>query len=191
MSANTALHILAIAGSLRKDSFNRRLLAAAVQMAGISGAETDLVEPDQLQLPLYNADIESSEGIPLPVVALQERIARADGLLIACPEYNHSIPGVLKNAIDWVSRPPGNPFPDKIAALLGASTGASGAIRALAHLRQVLTSRGVWGVPAQVTVPRAGEAISGDGEIVDDATRQQIGRSVAQLLEQVRRVRGD
>jgi chromate reductase len=180
--------VLALAGSMRADSFNRKLLRVAVGIAGEAGVEIDLAELRELELPLYDGDLEANEGLPESVVRFQERIRRAEGLLLACPEYNHSIPGAFKNAIDWASRPPGNPFPHKVAALLGASPGAAGALRALMQLRWVLTSRGVWVVPAQVTVSHADKAFDEAGALKDPALHKQVAAAVQQLLLQIRRV---
>ena len=180
--------ILAMAGSMREQSFNRKLLRHAAGVAGEAGAEVDVVELRELALPLYDGDLEAASGLPPEAVAFQERIARAHGLLLACPEYNNSIPGVFKNAIDWASRPPGNPFPGKVAALLGASTGGAGAMRAVLHLRQVLTSRNVWVVPAQATVPHAAQAFDESGVLTDSSAQKQVAAAVEQLLQQIGRL---
>src|SRR4051812_13920526 len=115
--------IIAVAGSMRTGSYNRKLLQIAIRATEQAGANVDLVDLRDLAFPLYDGDIEEKQGLPASVVAFKERIARAQGLLIASPEYNSSIPGPFKNAIDWASRPPGNVFKDKTAALMGASPG--------------------------------------------------------------------
>ena len=186
-SENRPVRLLAIAGSMRKESFNRKLLAVAVRAAEDSGAAVDVVEPRDLELPLYDGDLEAEHGVPESVQRLKARIAGADGLLIASPEYNHSIPGAFKNAIDWTSRGPDKVYPGKTAALLGAAPGGFGAMRALLHLRQVLTALGVWMVPAQVTVPRAGDAFDEGGALKEAATLEQVEGLVKSLLERIGR----
>src|SRR3954452_10718597 len=132
------MRVLGIAGSLRRASYNRGLIAAAVQLA--PGSMT--IEPfDLAGIPLYNGDIDDDERRPAEVVRLKEAIAGSDAVLIATPEYNHSVPGVLQNAIDWASRPGGkSPFVGKPAALMGASPGAIGTARAQQQLKLVLLS---------------------------------------------------
>jgi chromate reductase len=187
MSGNFRPRVLALAGSMREQSFNRKLLRIGIALAGELGAEIDLAELRELNLPLYDGDLEA-RGIPPEVAAFQARIRQAHGLLLACPEYNHGIPGPFKNAIDWASRPPNNPFPDKVAALIGASTSAFGATRALLQLRQSLTSRGVWVVPAQASVPYAQNAFDEQGLLKDAAYQKQVANAVSQLLLQARRM---
>jgi len=184
-----APRILALAGSLRAGSFNKTLLRVAAGIAGELGAEVDWLELRELNLPLYDADEEAASGLPEGAQRLQARIRAAEGLLLACPEYNHSIPGVFKNAIDWASRGAGNPFPNKAAALLGASTGAAGALRALMQMRLVLAGRGVWIVPAQATLPNAASAFDESGALKDASARKQVTAAVQQLLQQVQRLR--
>jgi chromate reductase len=131
----TELHLVGFAGSLRRESFNRALLAAAGQVAP-AGMTIDVV--DIGQLPFYDADVER-EGDPPSVAGFKAALQEADGVLIAAPEYNAGIPGVLTNAIDWASRLPGRaPLTGKPVALMGASPGQIGTARAQVHLRQVL-----------------------------------------------------
>src|SRR5687767_13508981 len=129
------ISILGIAGSLREASFNRRALAAAVELApdGVS------IRPFQrlAEIPLYNEDVKA-RGFPPAASEFREAIAGSDALLFVTPEYNFSVPGVLKNAIDWASRPPDMPLFGKPVAIMGASTGLVGTVRAQLHLRQIL-----------------------------------------------------
>lgn len=129
------MNILGISGSLRRSSYNTALLRAATSLAPGGMA---ILLADVSAVPLFNEDVEA-EGDPGPVAALKKRVREADALLIACPEYNHSIPGVLKNAIDWLSRPPGRAvLGGKPCGIIGASPGFTGAVRGQAHLRYVL-----------------------------------------------------
>src|SRR5215470_13926892 len=131
--AGEKLHVLGFAGSLRKTSFNRGLLRAAVDAAP-AGMEIETF--DLTPIPSYNADVEE-KGLPAPVAEFKEKIRAADALLIATPEYNYSVPGLLKNAIDWASRPSNqSPLQKKPAALMGASGGQMGTARAQLALRQ-------------------------------------------------------
>src|SRR2546427_369157 len=144
--------ILAFAGALRAGSFNRKLLAVAVE-ALRGQADIDLLDLRDVPMPPYDGDIEANQGLPEGARKFKERIVAADALLICSPEYNHSIPGTLKNVIDWASRPPGNPFKGKVALLMGASPGPYGAVRGVLVLRQVLTALGVLILPAAVKSP--------------------------------------
>lgn len=181
--------ILALAGSMRADSFNKKLLRVAAGVAKDMGAAIDWVELRELNLPLYDGDIEASTGLPEAAVRFKERIQAAEGLLLACPEYNHSLPGVFKNAIDWASRAPGNVFANKAAAMVGASSTASGALRALMQLRLVLAGRGAWVVPAQATLSNAGTAFDESGALKDASVHKQVVTAVQQLLAQIQRMR--
>jgi chromate reductase, NAD(P)H dehydrogenase (quinone) len=175
------LNILAIAGSLRTDSFNRKALQTAKQIA--SELNTTVVELDlkTLDLPLFDADLRAN-GFPESVKKLKDTIALADVLLIATPEYNHSIPGVLKNAIDWASDKT-NPFAGKVAAIFGASNGLFGTLRAQLHLRQVLASLNVELVPQpQVFIRSAESAFLPDGSLVDQKIRQQLRQLIEATL---------
>ena len=133
MADAPSINVLGFAGSLRKGSFNRMLLRSAVELAP-PGMTIDTFELDLI--PLYNGDVEA-QGNPEPVAEWKEAIHRADAILVVTPEYNYGVPGVLKNAIDWASRPPGKSVLNgKPAALMGASTGAFGSVRAQLQLRQ-------------------------------------------------------
>lgn len=169
------VHILAFAGSLRAKSHNRGLLAAAQELAP---PEMSIEEFDLSPIPLYNHDIFQA-GMPEPVQIFAERIIAADALLVATPEYNYSISGVLKNAIDWVSRPGPNrepaPIYGKTAAVMGAG-GRFGTVRAQAHLRYILLYLDikVLGKP-ELMVARSWEHFDADGRLTDETTRQQLG----------------
>ncbi len=178
------LRIFCMAGSMRRDSFNKKLLAQAVKAAQAGGAAVDLADLRELELPFYDGDLEAEHGLPESVLSLKARIGDADGLLFACPEYNHSIPGVFKNAIDWASRGEPKVLQGKAAALMGAARGGFGAVRSLAHLRQVLLPLGVWAVPGQVMVSHAGDAFAEDGSLKNAETAGQIEQLVQQMLQQ-------
>ena len=169
-----------IAGSLRKESFNRALLRAAVALAPPS---LEIVIFDRLaDLPPYNADVEAA-GDPEPVQALKAAIRAADALLVVTPEYNYGVPGVLKNAIDWASRPStGSVLNSKPAAIMGATPGRTGTARAQLALRQsfVFTQTAVLPGP-EVLVAEAGRRFGPDGALTDETIR----RVVRELLERL------
>src|SRR6185437_5600598 len=127
------LKVLGLCGSLRRGSFNRMALKAAAELVP-AGMSLDIYD-GLADIPPYNDDVRE-KGYPAPVQALRDRIAAADAVLFVTPEYNYSVPGVLKNAIDWASRPPAQPFDGKPVAIMGASMGLFGTARAQYHLRQ-------------------------------------------------------
>lgn len=176
--------MVALCGSLRRGSYNRKLMKQAIAVAESQGAQVDWVEWGALNLPHYDGDLEESEGLPPGVQTLKSRIEPARGLLIASPEYNHSIPGAFKNAIDWATRG-GNPFAGKTVALMGASTGGFGALRSLLHLRQVFMARSAWVAPGLMTVSNAAHAFDDDGRLKDEALQKQLHTHVQSLVERL------
>ena len=167
--------VLAIAGSLRKHSYNSSLLLAAVELApeGMSVVVYDALG----SIPLFDEDLEKATGGgPEPVRRLREQVESADGLLISTPEYNHSIPGVLKNVIDWLSRPaPREVLAGKPVAVIGASGGPSGTRLAQAALRQVLYATECLVLPGVALYAReAGKLFDGERRLVDVATRDRL-----------------
>ena len=182
------MKILAFAGALRVGSFNRRLVALAVE-ALRGQAEVDLLDLRDVPMPPYDGDIEAKDGLPDGARAFKQRIAGADGLLICSPEYNWSIPGTLKNVIDWGSRD-GNPFRGKVAQLMGASPGPYGAVRSALALRQVLCALGVFVLPTTVQIIRAGEAFDPSGRLVDPKMQTQVEKACAELVRVTRLLAG-
>ena len=182
-----SLTILGIAGSLRRASYNRGLIRAAVELApaGISVVPYDLAE-----IPLFNADVEA-EGDPAAVADFKRAIAGADALLIATPEYNHCVPGVLKNAIDWASRPARRSvLSEKPVAILGASTGRGATARAQAHLRDGLAFTNGLVLPLpEVLVGLAGERFDDAGDLTDEETRAEVRDLLVALGAWTRRLR--
>jgi chromate reductase len=180
-----APHLLAVSGSLRTGGFNRQLLDVAVAHARSLGAEVDVVDLKALGLPFYDGDVEA-RGLPPPVSELRERLGRAQGLLISSPEYNSSIPGGLKNALDWASRPPGRLFHEKWVAMMGATPGVFGTARMQPHLRQVLSSVGALVLPGQVHLPKAAEAFTPEGKLRDEARQKEVETLVAALVARLK-----
>ena len=178
------MHVLAISGSLRSDSHNTRLLRAAA-LALPPGVELELYD-GLAALPPYCEDADVDPA-PAPVEDLRGRIAAADALLIATPEYNASIPGVLKNAIDWASRPfPDNALRGKPVAVVGASTGLFGAVWAQAELRKVLHHTGADVLEEELPVGLADHAFAATGELADPELQQQLIALTGALAREVR-----
>jgi chromate reductase len=178
------VRILGIAGSLRESSYNRSLLRAARELLP---AGVELVEHDISTLPFYDGDVEAV-GDPEPVAGFKQAIRGADALLIATPEYNRGVPGVVKNAIDWASRPPlGSPLTGKPVAIMGASTGRSGTARAQEQLRAALEfSRATVLEQPELLVPEAFMRFDEHGELVDGGIRAEL----AELIDTLVRVAG-
>jgi chromate reductase len=170
------IKVLAFAGSLRKGSFNKALVRAAVELAPSNMA---IEVFDLASIPLYNADLDNTP--PQPVAEFKNKIQAADALLMATPEYNYSISGVLKNAIDWASRPKeGNPLQGKPVAIMSASTGHFGGVRAQHHLRQCFVFLDMYPINnPQVELWDAPSSIDANGRVANETTRKLI----RQLLE--------
>jgi NAD(P)H-dependent FMN reductase len=182
--------ILAFAGSVRRESFNRRLLPAAIEGARAAGAEVTHIELADFPLPLFDQDLEAREGLPVNARRLKELFRAHGGLLLACPEYNGSITPLLKNTLDWVSRKDGAeagsvPYKRKAVSLLSASDGRWGGIRGLTQVRHTLTILGCLVLPEQYCLSAAGQAYDEAGAIKDDKVRQgaaAIGTRLAEFL---------
>ena len=167
--------IVGISGSLRRASFNTMLLQAAVELAPQG---TTIAVASIAGIPLYDGDVEASEGIPPAVAALKDSIAGSDGLLIATPEYNNSMPGVLKNAIDWLSRPSsdiGRVFRDRPVAIMGATPGPGSTNLAQAAWLPVIRTLGMapW-FAGRLAVPHAGKVFDAEGRIIDEQIRARL-----------------
>lgn len=181
------LKVLGLCGSLRRGSFNRRALALALEMARGRGATATEADLRELNLPMYDGDIEAA-GLPEPVRQLKAAIEGCDVLLIASPEYNYSVTPPLKNAIDWASRQ-GNSFNGKVAAIFGVSNGRFGTVRGQNHLRQVLSSVNVLAVPQpQCLIGPAEAAFGADGQLVDAKAREVLERLVTAALSLAERL---
>lgn len=171
--------IVGISGSLRRASYNAGLLRAA-RAAAPEGVEIEV--GSIADFPLYNGDVEAAEGLPAAVAALKDAIAAADGLLLVTPEYNNGVPGVFKNAIDWLSRPASDiprVFGGKPVGLIGASPGGFGTILAQNGWLPILRTLGaeLW-TGRKLMVSGAGKAFDADGELVDEQVREQLGKFV-------------
>lgn len=182
------MQLLAFAASLRRGSWNRKLLGCAAAVARGRGADVDLAEFAEFDVPLYNFDLQQADGIPRGAQELGRRIQAADGLLIASPEYNFSLPGTLKNLIDWVSRIRPVPLRGKHGLLLGASTGAVGGIRGLWQLRIPLEGLGLILSPDMFALAHADKAFTEAGELADPATADRLTKMVGGYIEMGRKL---
>ena len=182
--------ILAFAGSTREASFNKKLVRIAAQGAREAGATVTLIDLKDFPLPLFDEDLEAASGAPDQARRLKPLMVEHDGFLIAAPEYNSSMTAVLKNAIDWVSRPvphesPLVAFMGKVVVLMSASPGALGGLRGLVHVRAMLGNLGALILPDQIAVPRASEAFHADGTLKDpqrQAEIERLGKTLAMFL---------
>lgn len=179
------IHILGIAGSLRRESYNKSALRAATQLVP-EGASIDIFEIDGF--PGFNQDDEQNP--PEKVVEFKKRIREADAILFATPEYNYSVPGVLKNAIDWASRPYGDSaWSGKPAAILGASVGSIATARAQYHLRQVFVFLNIYAVnQPEVMIGAAHEKFDAEGNLTDETTKRLIRQLLQKLVDDARRI---
>ncbi|HVE14856.1 MAG TPA: NAD(P)H-dependent oxidoreductase [Elusimicrobiota bacterium] len=185
--------ILVFGGSLRRESLNKKAAAAAAAFARAAGAETTLVDLADYRMPVYDGDLEDAQGVPEPAKALKALMKSHDGFLISTPEYNTSIPGPLKNVIDWVSRQeegeaPLACFAKKTAALISASPGALGGIRALAVVRAILENLGTLVLPQQVAISKAHEAFAADGTFADPKRAAAVKNVASGLVDLARRM---
>jgi chromate reductase len=172
------MKVLGISGSLRKGSFNTAALHAGIELAP-SGMTIEIA--DISGIPLYNHDVQEM-GFPEPVSRLEQHIRDADALLFAVPEYNYSVPGVLKNVIDWISRVPKQPFAGKPAAMLGASNGLLGASRAHYHFNQIAAAVDLRLVNRpEVMIGQAPQKFDANGRLTDEKSREFIGKLLMSL----------
>lgn len=187
--------VLAFAGSLRRDSYNKKLVRLAAEGARDAGAEVTYLDLRDYPLPIYDGDLEASDGLPKNARLLKELFLDHQGLLIASPEYNSSISAVLKNTIDWVSRPQaGEPplvhFKGKVAGLMSASPGALGGLRGLVTVRSILSNIHVLVLPDQLSVGKAHELFDAAGQLTDPALAAWSVRIGAGVAEMVRKLYG-
>ena len=187
------IRILAFAGSARNDSWNKKLVRIAAKGARAAGAEVTALDLAGYPMPIYDGDLEATEGQPDNAKRLKTLMVNSHGFLIASPEYNSGYSPLLKNTLDWVSRPvPEEPsllaFAGKVTALMSASPGALGGLRGLAQLRQVLSNIQVLVLPGQVTVPLAQNLFKKNGYLRDEKKQKEtleLGTTLAHVLRKL------
>ena len=182
--------ILAFSGSLRKESFNTKILAHAIEGAEAAGATVTRVNLADLDIPLMDQDLEDKSGIPADAKKFKQMLIEHDGMLIASPEYNSSITPALKNAIDWATRPekgekPLVAFAGKHAGLVAASGGALGGLRGLFHVREILQNIMVTVIPNMLAVSKVDTLLDDNGRITDEQWRgklENVGKALAETI---------
>lgn len=179
--------VLAICGSLRSGSHNRKLMRLMVRELRGLGLSVDEVDLKTLALPVYDGDDEHARGLPDAVKEQKSKLTATPGLLVVSPEYNSSVPGGFKNWIDWVSRPPGNPFDGRVVSVNGTSDGAFGTARANIAIRQIFTHLGSWVAPKPMTLPRADKAFDEQGELKEEWMKKGLAAAMQAFAEGVRR----
>ena len=184
------MRLLAFAASLKRESLNRKLLHLAVELAREAQVEVDLAHFREFDMPLYDADLQSSTGFPEGARELARRIEAVDGLMLASPEYNYSLPGTLKNAIDWVSRMKPMPLRGKHGVLLAASTSLVGGSRGLWALRVPLEGLGVMLLPEMFALAQAPQAFDEHGKLKDPELRERLRKLVHGYLEMGKKLTG-
>jgi|CXWL01.1.fsa_nt_gi chromate reductase len=180
------MSVLAICGSIRAQSWNKKLLALAAAQLIEAGVDVDVFDLKAANFQQYDADIEAT-GLPAAVIDLKARIAKAEGLLLVSPEYNYSIPGLLKNAIDWATRPPAtNPFKGKLVAQMGATTGQGGTLLAQAAIRHIMVGCMAWSLPGMFVVSKADSAFDEQGQLRDAAQKEQLAKFLKRFSDELK-----
>lgn len=183
--------ILAFAGSLRKDSYNKKLVKIAMKGAQELGAEVTYIDLKDYPLPVYDQEIEDSQGLPENALKLKQLMLNHDGFLISCPEYNSSMPAAFKNMIDWVSRPAPKEevylccFIDKVVQLMSASPGQLGGLRGLVHVRSMFSNIFSIVLPQQKSIPSADKMFDESGNLKDQKQQTEVvnlGKTLTQFL---------
>jgi len=181
-----SIDILVFAGSLRRDSFNKKLAAVAARGIETAGGKATLIDLRDWPMPIYDGDVEAESGPPENAFQLQELIAAQKGMVIVSPEYNHSMPALLKNTLDWISRTPRvrgpNPFAGKVTGMMSASPGSMGGIQSLDHLRRVLDTVGCLVLPGAVALPHADQAFDPQGALRDEGVARRVTGLTAEVV---------
>lgn len=188
------IKILAFAGSSRKNSYNQAVVEAAAKGAHEAGAEVTIVDWANYDMPIFNEDLESEQGIPAQAQAFKELLIAHDGFLIASPEYNGAYPALLKNAIDWATRQSGDEpmlaaFRGKVIGIMAASGGGLGGIRVLPNLRNLLSGIGALVIANQQAVAKVHTLLNEQGELVDEKklkALKKLGREVAETVQKLK-----
>ena len=175
--------IIAICGSWRSKSVNRKLMRLAIKELNAAGLSVDELDMKQLAWPIYDGDIEESSGPPASLVEWKAKISACRGVLVVSPEYNGSVPGGFKNGIDWLSRPPGNCFAGKIISVNNASAGAFGGVRGTMAIKGLFTHIDAWVVPGAMNLPKAESAFDDAGELKEEWMKKGLSKAMKTFVE--------
>lgn len=181
--------VIAVCGSYRSKSLNRKLFRLAVRELTQAGLTVDEADLKTIALPVYDGDDEEAHGLPAAVVEWKAKLSAATGLLIVSPEYNSSIPGGLKNFIDWLSRGPGNCFDGRVASINTASPGAFGGVRSTIAIKGILTHLGAWVVPGAMNLAKADTAFDDEGELKEAWMKKGLSAAMTTFVGGVKRFR--
>jgi chromate reductase, NAD(P)H dehydrogenase (quinone) len=188
--------ILAFAGSLRKESWNKKLVKIAIEGAAAAGAEVTYIDLKDYPLPIYDGDLEEGSGLPENALKLKALFLSHDGFLLSLPEYNSSLSGVFKNVIDWVSRPASSsevylsPFIDKVVVLMSASPGALGGMRGLVAARTLLGNIFSVVLPKQKSISHADQAFLPDGNLKEPKKQEEVALLGGELTRFIQKIKG-
>lgn len=190
MTLKAEINVLAFAGSTRKDSVNKKLVKEAAVIAKDLGANVTLIDLKDFDMPFFDGDLETNQGMPAKAKELQDLFLRSQVIILSAPEYNGSLSGVLKNAIDWITRKLGGgssreAFVGKKFVLLSASPGTMGGARGLGHLRTIIQNIGGNVVQGQVTVPDAYNAFDNEGHLKNEKVKEELRQLIKTALEPV------
>ena len=180
------MKIFLLAASARKDSLNKKFIAVAYQLLEGRGEQLSLRDFKEFAMPVYDGDLEASEGIPGGALALIKALSEADAVILSTPEYNGGTPGPLKNAVDWTSRAKPNPWQGKQVLLLGATPGSLAAVRSLSQTRLLLENLGAFVFPEMLGLPAADKAFAEDGHLMDTKMQDRLGNLLKKFCEYAR-----
>ena len=186
-SINAETNVLLFAGSTRKESYNKQLVAEAARLAQQMGANVTVVDLKDYPIPFYDADLEMEEGMPENAKRLRRLMVQSQAIVISSPQYNRSVSAVLKNVLDWASRseegtPSREAFKGKKVAILSASPGSKGGAKGLIHLKDIVEDIGGIVLEQQLSLPKAHEAFDEQGNLKDEGAREQLRAIVSQLI---------
>lgn len=176
------MKFIVIPGSLRRDSYNRKVATLAAEALRSRGQDVDHIDMRDFEMPLYDGDLEAEHGLPKAAVDFRARIAAAQGIVLCTPEYNNGVPGMMKNAIDWASRGKDQPLKGRVVALMSASTGPYGGARALLAWRPSFRLNGATIISPELAVTFAAKAFTADGKFVDEAHGKQLNHVMDELV---------
>lgn len=184
-----SLQAIGICGSLRKDSYNRKLLQQIMNEVEKHGIGTRILSAAETELPFVNEDLET-KPLDAKITDFRQAISKADFIVICSPEYNGSPSAILKNAIDWATRPPGNVWENKVVLIASASPGSLGGARGLIHLRTVLSGIKSWVIPEQIQCPEAHHAFTADGTLQNPMVQKQIAGAIPKVISFTQKLLG-